>query len=1021
MAETGIKTGSPGFDIEDTAYTYDVGAEEQITTPTDQGDMTVDKTEGKDISKGTKQTLADFLYSATKQNRYPIGLSGEDYKESSTKTADGSLPAPLARSTNPTQYTAENENITGTRPSASDPSTKLQGKFIKGKQAPYPQVDPPEDGNLLLKNAAKDTSPIRDYQSAVLATNRFSPYKPAPNDMAAISVTDIFMLDNSTYLAQRDPPRSYNPVMHHPRYGDISMNRLATIGATLSIRASQELTAATDGIDPNGTGTEAAALLPGGVQLGATRVDTFILEAQDILRGGITEEEVNDDSMLHIGNESWGSLNNVLDQYSGITALGMPILSIALTAATVLVFELFGTIISAVSGPGKPIQKKGPDGRYFLGRSTYLEMPDPDAFPPIPLDFGALLGVRPTVHPFGDCLQLGTLTFFGIDASGGIGGAILSTLMESIENPGFNVGIARTIIRSGVLIVDAFGKAFNSPNVIAGIKNVLSIIDELRTSKFVAAMNVFSRLGDMILTNKARAETYAEVASAFTGKTSQIDRTHDDDSIASVSKNRLSNSVKLAWSSNRAYSLYLLPTAVHNAAATTQLGGFNSGYGMADKKTSRSIYAPMKLTETRIPTEYVAQLEAVLEGEYMPFYFHDLRTNEIISFHAFLSALTDDYSASWESVEGMGRVEPIKTYKNTQRKLSLTFHVVATSEEDFNEMWVKLNKLVTLVYPQYTRGRMRETENASGGQYAFIQPFSQIPAVSPLIRLRLGDLFHSNYSRFALARLFGIGTDAGVKLNSEGIVPPSGFTEEVQKVYDQYRSSGTGTWFILGNGYPAVDQGSFPTLPSITANTATSYAVPPTQEGQIPVKIISAEGDNIVFEPRMPTANDLEDVSTTNVTLVIDNIDKACNNSNDPEHYVIGGRYVAMATHLMPSKKTLAEIFTKARSQSSTTTVPTDKAITEISNFMDPEKNALVKSFQSAGGKGLAGIIETMSFNWFENTTWETKSGLKAPKRCQVSISFAPIHDISPGLDHLGYNRAPVYPVGWMRNGRDDS
>jgi hypothetical protein len=32
-------------------------------------------------------------------------------------------------------------------------------------------------------------------------------------------------------------------------------------------------------------------------------------------------------------------------------------------------------------------------------------------------------------------------------------------------------------------------------------------------------------------------------------------------------------------------------------------------------------------------------------------------------------------------------------------------------------------------------------------------------------------------------------------------------------------------------------------------------------------------------------------------------------------------------------------------------------------------------------------------------------------------MSFEPIHDIAPGLDHEGFNRAPIYPVGRIVNG----
>jgi hypothetical protein len=54
-----------------------------------------------------------------------------------------------------------------------------------------------------------------------------------------------------------------------------------------------------------------------------------------------------------------------------------------------------------------------------------------------------------------------------------------------------------------------------------------------------------------------------------------------------------------------------------------------------------------------------------------------------------------------------------------------------------------------------------------------------------------------------------------------------------------------------------------------------------------------------------------------------------------------------------------------------------------------------------------------MSFDWYDRVTWEVAgSSGKSPKMCKVTISFSPVHDISPGLDHEGGNRAPVYPVG---------
>ena len=77
--------------------------------------------------------------------------------------------------------------------------------------------------------------------------------------------------------------------------------------------------------------------------------------------------------------------------------------------------------------------------------------------------------------------------------------------------------------------------------------------------------------------------------------------------------------------------------------------------------------------------------------------------------------------------------------------------MVAMNPADFDEMYVKINKLTTLVYPQWSRGTLMQQ-----GDNRFVQPFSQVPTASPLCRIRIGDLFTSNYSKKAMARMMGI-------------------------------------------------------------------------------------------------------------------------------------------------------------------------------------------------------------------------------------------------------------------------
>ena len=82
-----------------------------------------------------------------------------------------------------------------------------------------------------------------------------------------------------------------------------------------------------------------------------------------------------------------------------------------------------------------------------------------------------------------------------------------------------------------------------------------------------------------------------------------------------------------------------------------------------------------------------------------------------------------------------------------------------------------------------------------------------------------------------------------------------------------------------------------------------------------------------------------------------------------------------------------------------------------FNTFTNPETNGIVRGFESTRGKGLACVITQCDFTWLEGMTWETETH-KAPKVCLVNLTLSPIHDIAPGLDADGFNRAPIYPAG---------
>lgn len=664
---------------------------------------------------------------------------------------------------------------------------------------------------------------------------------------------------------------------------------------------------------------------------------------------------------------------------------------------------------------------------------------------------------------------------------------------------------------------------------------------------------------------------------------------------------------ELKWSSNLAESRFLLDLDFGPKASIR--GPLSAGTEGARSLVNHHYGVGDVTQPSRIPREEVEILERKLDSDYMPFYFHDLRTNEIITFHAFLSSLADGFSASYDSIEGFGRVEPIKIYKGTQRKISMEFSVVSTSEEDFNVMWHKINKLVTLVYPQYTEGRRLEKNG-----YNFVQPFSQMMGASPLIRIRLGNVFRSNYSRFALAKLFGAGLDEKIsfKKNEAQIKEAETKANETRqersrerilvekkaeisaKILEKSRdfSADSNIKFLLKNpGAVNSQKGQIPNFKSLFKNNghlAKNLCCVVLSTENLPQRTgtRTITEKKTVFDEQATLARDQRinnqeealrererllaergqiagDITVANTGLgvalakaqatYVENTSKALS-ASEPivsnyaarqwraqdrqkrlQQQKIDFEQVGTATARLEALKAQAlenesayevnenfiseneldssppdidpnfvgpltreEGVTRTKTYKWTpvlvtlkmglsegdldnlndeklkedlkrfkelnpnlddniiiktlsgnlklsntelkriedsfvneTTPPSPEAapappepapddIDPLLAFMDPANNSLVKSFEEAGGKGLAGVIESLDFSWLDQAMWDIDGGIdggnpegrKAPMMCKVSISFAPIHDISPGLDSKGRNRAPVYPVG---------
>ena len=754
-------------------------------------------------------------------------------------------------------------------------------------------------------------------------------------------------------------------------------------------------------------------------------------------------------------------------------------------------------------------------GPYYKGESTRIMQN---------AKFSLLRNVVlvPTKNPYGECVDRGFLVLFNVSDKTDPVTKHIVNYQQVEEAPGFWLGVARKIIRGFTSIGnDGQGllQKFESESAMSG--GMSSILSAIRTSDIINIMNVAATIGDVSLTS---APGWISGPLPAVGQWN-VDRLPDGPATR-ISKSRSQTGLtsnSLAWRNNSVPALYMIPRNVIMASA--KLGTLGSGQnplkGMMASELVKHTYVDPSAegSDARIPNDIVESMENTLDAEYVPFYFHDLRTNEIVSFHAFLETLSDSYAPEYTPTRGYGRIDPVKIYRSTTRTIRFSFYVAATSKEDFNDMWWKINKLTSLVYPQWTKGTKMVTTSGDN-ESTFVMPFSQVLASSPVIRLRVGDVIKSNYSNFNLARMFGIGDSDVSPAVDSGAITSNVFgkiakwdkakTEalkyQIENVFGglfgsplslgkkaqgslkptEVRMLRSFTSQLLVNGFAnplgvgvmmrelqdpdsrlnavplsntvaGVIQAGAANLkgqsPDIVGYTPLSFPLlrPSVGDGYIsdedgklsgtrwritrPIRVLvmgrevedvpplgvkNAQSDSTFKGPRQLGA---QKQKTLYKIMIVDfnapakifgRIFHVTHADLMPNPDALFGRNVLPSLSIVATAETIVQALVDEGS--TLTGLPTDTLDVTMSDdaaFMNAENNPIVRAFESASGRGLAGVITSLSYNWIDsNTTWEIDWNSRAPKVAKVDVNFDVIHDLPPGLDYSGYNRAPLYNVG---------
>ena len=116
---------------------------------------------------------------------------------------------------------------------------------------------------------------------------------------------------------------------------------------------------------------------------------------------------------------------------------------------------------------------------------------------------------------------------------------------------------------------------------------------------------------------------------------------------------------------------------------------------------------PVPLWKQRSEIQGISQLEQegyVLSLEHVP-------TGRYVEFPAFLENFSDAYTSEWSAEQVFGRMDPIATFAGTRRAISVSWIIPAESMERGSQNLEKVDTLMQMLYPLYTKRSGATTMN----------------------------------------------------------------------------------------------------------------------------------------------------------------------------------------------------------------------------------------------------------------------------------------------------------------------
>lgn len=133
----------------------------------------------------------------------------------------------------------------------------------------------------------------------------------------------------------------------------------------------------------------------------------------------------------------------------------------------------------------------------------------------------------------------------------------------------------------------------------------------------------------------------------------------------------------------------------------------------------------------------MAFFDEIAKGTGQMIQFTSVATGDRVEFPAFVTQFSDDYSVSWSGGTTFGRIDPVKSYQSTGRRIQASFDILGRNEVKALENFQNYSRLIQMLYPVYSDPVGRNTK-------------SRTIRAAPLLRIKYANYMRSPASEHGL-------------------------------------------------------------------------------------------------------------------------------------------------------------------------------------------------------------------------------------------------------------------------------